>query len=755
MISLKKKKNLKLRYIGSFFMIIIPVLIIGIFLYTFNINNDKTFIMNVKYSNFQKAVSQLDNYIEKFDSISSYLSDNADILIEANKVNQDEINDYTVISTLSKLEKNISVESKMLLYFRGDKYIYSSSEKILYLDFKNAINEEADLVMSSFYTNITTSTVSLLIQLNDDFLDRSQEQGLVAYIVPLPSLANVPQMSLVFLISDTALGGEFENILGESMGNIYIYNHNDLEMVYDNDENHEDSAIFDQMTVYKLKGTGIFRRTINGEKYVIMRSVSEESQLTSVVIMKESSFLEELAPGQRVLVFLISALVIFSALFVFLIAYFNYKPIKGLVSDILDSDFDEVYLNEFDAIRAVYRRSRERNIELSQQLEEQHAIMISQFILGIISGRCSSKEEYEYYRKCADLELKKKFFAALKLSIYGKLSKNQIEIILSISRDFSPDNIDVIFSELTGENGVCYILNFDCNANECKKNIQSAAWQLYNIMQNNNIANILIGAGAECTNPMLINRSFYEAAASLQTANLLNNPYIYEYSETKIQDNCNHDLPHIEQSLFVESIRYGDVDMALNEFEEMLKQIEELANSAWAKQLLCNNILNTIIQLAERHNINLVPQQFEILGFFKSISEFHNSTADFISYVCREIKVKNNQDIMKIKKDVIEYINKNYKNPDFQLEMVASTLNMTKHKINSILKEDVGYSFVQYTSIIRLNEVKRQLRLTERKIKDIVMDVGYMDVSNFVRKFKTLVGITPGQYRVLYSEKSN
>ena len=42
---------------------------------------------------------------------------------------------------------------------------------------------------------------------------------------------------------------------------------------------------------------------------------------------------------------------------------------------------------------------------------------------------------------------------------------------------------------------------------------------------------------------------------------------------------------------------------------------------------------------------------------------------------------------------------------------------------------------------------KELLINSDMQIKDIVAQIGYIDVANFVRKFKTYEGVTPGQYR--------
>lgn len=40
-----------------------------------------------------------------------------------------------------------------------------------------------------------------------------------------------------------------------------------------------------------------------------------------------------------------------------------------------------------------------------------------------------------------------------------------------------------------------------------------------------------------------------------------------------------------------------------------------------------------------------------------------------------------------------------------------------------------------------------ELRRTNRPIKEIIAEVGYMDVSNFTRKFRLQYGCTPSAYR--------
>ena len=85
------------------------------------------------------------------------------------------------------------------------------------------------------------------------------------------------------------------------------------------------------------------------------------------------------------------------------------------------------------------------------------------------------------------------------------------------------------------------------------------------------------------------------------------------------------------------------------------------------------------------------------------------------------------------------------------LEKIADHFQMSISYFSRYMKDQTGYTFTEYVTHLRMEEVKRLLRHSDLAIKDIVASVGYSDVSNFMRKFKNTEGITLGQYRKLYS----
>jgi AraC family transcriptional regulator len=59
----------------------------------------------------------------------------------------------------------------------------------------------------------------------------------------------------------------------------------------------------------------------------------------------------------------------------------------------------------------------------------------------------------------------------------------------------------------------------------------------------------------------------------------------------------------------------------------------------------------------------------------------------------------------------------------------------------------IGVTPHQYLIRTRLRRALRLLGESERSVTDVALDVGFGDVSNFVRTFHRTIGLSPGTFR--------
>lgn len=94
----------------------------------------------------------------------------------------------------------------------------------------------------------------------------------------------------------------------------------------------------------------------------------------------------------------------------------------------------------------------------------------------------------------------------------------------------------------------------------------------------------------------------------------------------------------------------------------------------------------------------------------------------------------------------IEYINSHYQD-QVTLEDLARQVYLSPFYFSHIFKEEIGQTFIEYLTQVRIEEAKKRLRDSMVAVSIIAEQVGYNDVNYFSRVFKKVVGLTPTQYR--------
>jgi len=122
----------------------------------------------------------------------------------------------------------------------------------------------------------------------------------------------------------------------------------------------------------------------------------------------------------------------------------------------------------------------------------------------------------------------------------------------------------------------------------------------------------------------------------------------------------------------------------------------------------------------------------------------------FISSVYRTRHRESRQVI----KEALKYIADHY-SEKLTLEEVAEVIDLSPYYFSHLIKEELGMTFVDYLTRVRIEVAKNLLRNTKRKLTQIAFDVGYGDQSYFSKVFKKREGITPSQYRRAYKGRKN
>lgn len=92
------------------------------------------------------------------------------------------------------------------------------------------------------------------------------------------------------------------------------------------------------------------------------------------------------------------------------------------------------------------------------------------------------------------------------------------------------------------------------------------------------------------------------------------------------------------------------------------------------------------------------------------------------------------------------YIQEHYAEK-LELNTIAQICYVSQWHLSKLLNNQLGQSFYTLLNSIRIKEAKKLLADPSLKIKKICEMVGYTDVTHFSRVFKSMEGMSAGQYR--------
>lgn len=103
-----------------------------------------------------------------------------------------------------------------------------------------------------------------------------------------------------------------------------------------------------------------------------------------------------------------------------------------------------------------------------------------------------------------------------------------------------------------------------------------------------------------------------------------------------------------------------------------------------------------------------------------------------------------NRDILE---NSIEYIKSHYMDENMSLNAVAQVANISANHFSALFSQNIGQTFIEYLTGIRMEHAKELLRCTGKRASEIALEVGYKDSHYFSYLFKKTQGMTPSDYR--------
>ena len=392
--------------------------------------------------------------------------------------------------------------------------------------------------------------------------------------------------------------------------------------------------------------------------------------------------------------------------------------------------------NEFDYVQSILNEAILENDAVRVNERKYRQTLLEQVSLMIFHGFLRDMKEIQSILKICDIELFEEYYYVCGIKIENSECLSKLRNLLH-SDIYCVSEDETIVSVLKE---IPYIDDDMCTRNDMvnkfKNSLLAEGVQLSQIAVSQVYSNI-----------SMVNHAYLEVLSALKNKKNLKDGVI-------CWEECNIDNRPFDEDILKRYIKQLRETMELKDSEKadlLLNRILEQKSKNEEKNRMIrymvvyvlmmeirtrNEIKDKQALLAQIENVNLKDQE----AFEKEIREI------FIVYFAKS-------EMTEAFSDILRFMKENYSRYDFSLELLAEHTGISKSQISKMFHARTGMCYIDYLTKMRLEQAGELLINTDLSIKDIFKAVGYVDITNAGRKFRTFYGVNPTTYRKQNKEK--
>lgn len=251
-------------------------------------------------------------------------------------------------------------------------------------------------------------------------------------------------------------------------------------------------------------------------------------------------------------------------------------------------------------------------------------------------------------------------------------------------------------------------------------------------------------------------RAFGECLETLKRRISLGTGLILRYDDSRldagVESSAHYARLKVLEEQLIHAVRTGDHQNAKSLFDEYVAVISEKEWVYADIQMMMLRLIAGLTQIIQEYGASVN----QVLGEEGSIERFMKlHTLEDISGwiqtrvlipVCKTVNERLESQYMSIANRLVRLIHENF-NRDISLDSLAAELNFHPVYLSRVFKREMGVNFSEYLTEYRMKKAKEWLEQTNMKVSEIAKQLNYTNPTAFIRTFRKVYGMTPGQYR--------
>lgn len=477
----------------------------------------------------------------------------------------------------------------------------------------------------------------------------------------------------------------------------------------------------------------------DGVRYLALSEQSTVMNWTYTFLLPEREYLAPIRRAQVVLIVFLLVMLGLGALLIHYAMQVNYKPIQALTQALGVAPQGDELESLRDAVNALTTRSEHHPSQLTSGPDRQ-ALKDSLLFL-LLKGKFTSFDDFNSEARALDMTFDKPWYQVLMLRHFGKDEEVPRDALTAALEATLGSGYIYHFRELFEPSMIVCLVGMDEGASE---DLAVRCQHLLTVCAQEHGVSFTIGM-SECYQDIRqMSAACFEATQAVREYFIRGRHQLILYRELRrtldSQANPLSELRDLSSQTPQQQMQ------TVRRFMDAL--IEQKVPSLMAKSY-CNFAVQMLLSAAA------TPVSLDDLFTISYL----RTADDYLTFMLHMLRrepdtpapsADQHQPVTELLERIYAYMAENYDDCNFSIQDAADKLELSSSYLSQYFKQQTGETLTSYVASLRIRKACTLLETTTMPLQMVSESVGYYNQNSFIRRFKQITGVTPGEYRKIH-----
>lgn len=716
----------------------VPLVVLGTVTFYTSVDQLNQEILSNYENKLEQAASDMDRQFDNLASVALEIANNR-IFLPYN-LNKSPYSSIEAVQALKKYKNGLYLPQYALLYYKGDQQIYSFDGK-----YETGIFFEKEIMLPDWpllLEEINQSTVPFYKSQKSMYFRNAGMTDSFIYVYPISTNQSISRdAALLYFVTSQAIEQRIHNVLGTFEGSFYVLGP-DRERIASVEK---DNTVF-HSALFPLHTGDVQSDVIRqgGATYNAFQLTSNTSRHTYLLVVPNISLLNKADRLGHLMIVVLVLSLLGGLLFAWFFAYRHFSPIKNM-RDVIKKALPAASVlehnrNELAMIGQALNATLLSNDSLKLKVDEQHMFIQQNILQSLLRGNWEEGANEPSLQET--LGLKGPFYCVMIVAHSGSgESPAYKETLMNlVEQRYSGSGAAYMVDMIHEKHMAVLCSQSDMNPEQMKER----ANDVLHMCRDQGIG-MKVGIGNLYGSLAEVKFSYIEALSALEGRGQTGSIVVFK----EMTKNYSAYLwyPTEELLRLLQAVKQGDTELSGEMLHQLSEAIKQQQLSFLMEKLISFEVLNALLRTVYELNLQVPHQYMEIVGTMKNTDSLFSQIGELIRTVCDHVRANREMKQEQLTRDIFHYIEEHYMEYNISLERLSDKFDMSFYALGKFFKDETGMGFKDYLIKLRMEAAKALLCESHKTVNEITAEIGYSNVSHFIKTFKKLEGMTPAQFR--------